>query len=287
MTGYGGGAATQPPLAISVEVVSVNRRNLEIAAAVPREWPPLERLINDRARERFARGKLSVTVRVLREGNNAALQWDEAELAATIDKLKASASAMNVPFEPSADAFIRIVLSHTGSAELPDFADCETAAAEAVDAAFAQLTEMRRNEGATLSADLTERLQRLQQAHDSIAKEAPGSVERYRDLLFQRLRQAGLELDLDDERVLREIALFTDRCDISEELTRLASHLEQGRECLDSREPVGRKLDFLCQEIHRELNTIGSKANNLAITKSVIEAKNELERFREQVQNVE
>ncbi len=287
MTGYGGGLASQPPLAIAVEVSSVNRRNLEIAVTVPREWQALEKRVTDRARERFTRGKLSITIRVDRDDDEAGLSWDEAEVKNVVERLKQTAGNLGVPFDPGGDALIRLVLSQAGATDLPELDTCLDAAQKAVDDAFTQLLQMREREGAALRTDLQQRLGRLGEAHDAITEDAPGSVERYREVLFQRLRQAGLEIDLDDERVLREIALFADRCDISEELTRLRSHLDQGLSMLDEGEPVGRKLDFLCQEIHRELNTIGSKANNLSITRTVIEAKNELERFREQVQNVE
>jgi uncharacterized protein (TIGR00255 family) len=104
---------------------------------------------------------------------------------------------------------------------------------------------------------------------------------------MKRLADAGLELDLDDERVIRELALFADRCDISEELTRLDSHFAKFRDYCDSGEPCGRPLDFLCQELFREFNTIGSKANDAAIAQTIVEAKTELEKIREQVQNVE
>ena len=113
------------------------------------------------------------------------------------------------------------------------------------------------------------------------------TVPRYRELLLSRLEQTKLDLDLSDERVLKEIALFADKCDTSEECTRLVSHFEQFRECLDEGSPVGRKLEFILQEINREFNTVGSKANQIEISRLVIEAKNELERIREQIQNVE
>jgi uncharacterized protein (TIGR00255 family) len=112
-------------------------------------------------------------------------------------------------------------------------------------------------------------------------------VPAYRELLLQRLQRAGLELDVTDERVLKEVAIFADRCDISEERTRLLSHFEQFSKCLAGGSPVGRKLDFIVQEMHRELNTMGSKASQPAISQAVIEAKNELERIREQIQNIE
>jgi uncharacterized protein (TIGR00255 family) len=112
-------------------------------------------------------------------------------------------------------------------------------------------------------------------------------VERQRELLYTRLRDAEIDLDLNDERLLKEIALFAERCDISEETTRLASHINRFREYLDTTEPVGRSLDFLCQEINREFNTIGSKANDAGIGQNVVGAKTELEKIREQVQNIE
>jgi uncharacterized protein (TIGR00255 family) len=120
-----------------------------------------------------------------------------------------------------------------------------------------------------------------------IAGIAPERPLRQRELLFKRLHEAGLEVDLSDERVAREIALFADRCDLSEELTRLASHFGKFRDYMAAAEPPGRALDFLCQEMFREFNTIGSKANDAAIAQTVVEAKTELEKIREQVQNVE
>ena len=146
---------------------------------------------------------------------------------------------------------------------------------------------MREKEGAALQADLTLRITELDSIRAGIAGHAEGTTGNYRDALLERLGQLGLELDTSDERVLKEVALFADRCDISEEITRLSSHFEQFNELLSSQEAVGRKMDFLCQEIHREFNTIGSKANHIEITRAVIDGKNELERVREQVQNIE
>jgi len=149
------------------------------------------------------------------------------------------------------------------------------------------LIAARQREGDALKRDMAARIALLKKVSVEIAPLAPTSIERYREGLHARLKQIGLEIDLNDERVLREIALFADRCDIAEELTRLASHLEQFEKILAEVGPVGRKLDFLCQEIHRELNTVGSKSQHLDITRRILDAKNELERIREQVQNVE
>jgi uncharacterized protein (TIGR00255 family) len=127
----------------------------------------------------------------------------------------------------------------------------------------------------------------LHTATEAIAQRAPQISGVYREQLMQRLRQAGLELDLSDERVLKEVALFADRCDITEEITRMRSHLSQFKDLLRSKGEIGRKAEFILQEIGREIHTIGSKANDLQISQRVIEFKNELERIREQIANVE
>jgi uncharacterized protein (TIGR00255 family) len=161
----------------------------------------------------------------------------------------------------------------------------------ALDQAVAAFVAMRAKEGGALEKDLLARNEVLLDLVFAIRKQAQGTVEAYRDALLQRLKQLNLALDLSDERLLKELALFADRADITEEMTRLESHLAQFKSTVvvarSSEEPVGRKLEFLIQEINREFNTIGSKANNIEITRSVLDAKNEVERLREQVQNVE
>ena len=146
---------------------------------------------------------------------------------------------------------------------------------------------MRAREGEALLVDFIQRGAALQRQVETVAQRAPLVPAGYREQLMRRLREAGLELDVEDDRVLREIALFADRCDVSEELTRLRSHLEQFGALLKSEAEIGRKAEFLLQEIGREVNTIGSKANDLTISRAVIELKNELERVREQMANVE
>ncbi|HEY8961378.1 MAG TPA: DUF1732 domain-containing protein [Luteolibacter sp.] len=150
-----------------------------------------------------------------------------------------------------------------------------------------QLLAMRLSEGEHLKEDLLARLAVLEAFAATISTYAPGRPARQREILLKRLREAGLDLDPNDERVLKELAVFAERCDISEELTRLSSHFRKFRDYLDAAEPPGRALDFLCQELFREFNTIGSKANDAGIAQAVVEAKTELEKVREQVQNVE
>jgi len=158
---------------------------------------------------------------------------------------------------------------------------------KALHAALAQHGRMRLREGQVLARDLRGRLGHLHRALKTIRAQAPEVTAQYRRTLLERLEQAGVGVNVDDPQILREIALFADRSDISEEITRLDSHLTQASRSLASAEPVGRSLDFLVQEMFREVNTIGSKANDLMIAQQVIEAKTELERIREQVQNLE
>jgi uncharacterized protein (TIGR00255 family) len=147
---------------------------------------------------------------------------------------------------------------------------------------------MREREGAHLAEDLMARIGTMRQSVEKIQQQAPQTAENYRKQLIERIKGAGIEnIAPDDERLLKEIVLFADRSDISEELTRLQSHFKQFEDCRKSKEPVGRTLDFLAQEMNREINTIGSKANDAVISREVVTLKTELERFREQVQNVE
>jgi uncharacterized protein (TIGR00255 family) len=158
---------------------------------------------------------------------------------------------------------------------------------KAVDEALQNMINMRLKEGVHLKADISARLDALQSMFQAAEQMAPQVVERYRDALRQRLADAGLPLLLDDERLVKEIGLFADRCDITEEITRAASHITQFRTYMDSGEPVGRPLDFLSQELFREINTMGSKANHAQLAQLVVRAKTELEKIREQVQNIE
>jgi uncharacterized protein (TIGR00255 family) len=149
------------------------------------------------------------------------------------------------------------------------------------------LVKMREKEGKFLANDLAQRLGLLETGLEQIRQSAPEILKRYREQLHTRVKEAGLEISLDDERLLKEVVFFADRCDISEEVTRLSSHLKQFRDCLKANEPVGRTLDFLAQEMGREINTIGSKANAAEISQEVVKMKAELEKIREQIQNIE
>lgn len=296
MTGYGRAGFSVGNANFTIEIASVNQRGLAVSVSAPSDWmPDAERLITSLVRECAARGKVSVALRGTTTAGSTNFTWDAAGLEESAKKLlKASQdfcakSLMEEPFKLTGETFLRLAELHrTSAASLPPFENPEVAAAIAAGTreALKRFVEMRSAEGENLEKDFRARLERLRDWAVKIRNASNGTVENYRNNLRSRLATLGLEIDLDDSRFLKEIALFADRCDIAEELTRLDSHFAQFESCL-SEEECGRKLDFICQEILREFNTIGSKANNAAVTRCVVEAKNEQERLREQVQNAE
>ncbi len=287
MTGFGRAAAPFAGHELSVQISSVNRRGLEIAASLPDEWRELETAVADRIRTSATRGRITVSVAVRAPEGRAEGLPDEVTLGRALDHLAALAAKRGIPFAPDAALLWEIAASLRNNHDLPAAADAQPALLALIDQALAGFTAMRAREGATLQADMLARVALIREHFTAIAARAPQVAAGYRENLFRRLRDAGLELDLRDERVLKEIALFADRCDIAEEITRARSHLDQLDALLRSDGEIGRKTEFLLQELGREVNTTGSKANDLAIAKLVIEAKNELERIREQIANVE
>jgi uncharacterized protein (TIGR00255 family) len=284
MTGFGRGSAALGAHSVAVQVNSVNRRGLDLSVSLPEAWEQLESSISEAVRKHVARGKVHVVVTA--EGGTGAKTWDEKSVGEALDRLKALADARNVPFEPTADLLWQIAQAGDG-VTLPDPAVAWPAVEEALRAALRGLTTMRAKEGESLLVDFLGRVEKLRHQVEAIATRAPQIAGTYREQLMQRLRTAGLELDVSDERVLKEVALFADRSDVSEEITRLRSHLGQLTELLRGGGEAGRKGEFLLQEIGREIHTIGSKANDLQISQRVIEFKNEHERIREQMANVE
>jgi len=285
MTGFGRGSAQFGTHAITVQVNSVNRRGLDLSVSLPDAWETLEGRIAEAVRKVVVRGKVHVVVEV--DGGRAGQEWDEEAVTETLDRLKQLAESRGVAFHPTPELLWQIANSQSGEGQLGEPEEAWPAVEKALHAALRGLGAMRAKEGEALLIDFLGRLGKLSAHVDAIASRAPQIAPNYREQLLQRLRTAGLELDVNDERVLKEIALFAERIDITEELTRLRSHFAQLKDLLRSDGEVGRKAEFILQEIGREVHTIGSKANDLQISQRVIECKNELERVREQMANVE
>lgn len=302
MTGFGRAARPLGDNQLTIELNAVNRRFLELSISLPKEWQSLERSMMEILRASLGRGKIHASVQLDSHAVENSLDWDRAALENSLAGLRQLADQNAVPFELNLDILLKLVLQHRGTSRLPDPAEAQPLLEEALREALASLLHMRRSEGEALCQDMEERIAFLHATRSAILQQSAQTVPNYREHLMSRLRTANLEIDLNDERVLKEVAIFADRCDITEELTRLESHLNQFAQTLRSGENsenatppsdnpsnagVGRKLEFILQEINREVNTIGAKSNRIEINKLVIEAKNEIERLREQVQNVE
>ncbi len=288
MTGFGRGSGVTDGWQAGVEISAVNRKQAEVVVQAPRELNELDARIRKAVLGVVSRGRIQVSINVERaQGAVADFRIDPVLALAFSNAFAELGKTVGYPVVPAASDFLRQPgIIAAGDGEL-DAEAAWLAVEPALTAALEQLAAMRESEGSHLKSDFLERLETLVSFARKIAAEAPGRLIRQRELLSKRLRDAGLELDPADERVVKEIALFADRCDVSEEITRLDSHFAKFREYLDATEPPGRALDFLCQELFREFNSIGSKANDASIAQTIVEAKTELEKIREQVQNVE
>ncbi len=289
MTGFGRGDALGDGVAWVVECSSVNRKALEIVASLPRELIELESAVRARASAAVSRGRVNVSVKTdAAAGSGSSLKVDYSLAEQYLNALGSLGKKFGFDQEqPHLSDLVRM----QGVFEIEEAAVAPESAwpliERALDAALAKMIAMREAEGASLHRDIEARLQALEKLLGEIAKLVPQAPLLYRKNLRQRLEEAGLPLPLDDERLVKEIALFADRCDISEEIARAASHLNQFRTLLDSKEAAGRSMDFLSQELFREFNTMGAKANLAELSHLVVTAKTEIEKIREQVQNVE
>lgn len=290
MTGYGRGDCSQDGFKIAVELSSVNRKQTEISVNLPREMEMLEAQIRDLINRAIARGRLTVRVSL-----HAGASKSSARMHLNIPLAKAYARELNrlakqlkLPGPVTLDQLARAPGVLQTDEELAVEEDFWPAVQTALKKALSQMVKMREREGAHLAQDLAKRIGVMRKAASRIQRHAPTVAERYRQQLIERIKGADLAAPgAEDERLLKEVVYFADRSDISEELTRLQSHFQQFDDGLASKQPVGRMLDFLAQEMNREVNTIGSKANDSLISREVVTLKAELERFREQAQNVE
>jgi len=290
MTGYGRGEAAQDGFKVTVELSSVNRKQAEVSAALPRELELLEAPLREAIHRVVARGRVNVRVSLhATDGKVSAGKHINVDLAkAYAAELEKLAKQLKLSGEVTLDQVLHAPGVFQTDEQLAESEDLWPTMEKALNQALAALLKMREREGAHLAKDLSMRIGVMQKAVAQVQQQVPTTAENYRRNLLERIQAAGLEnIAPDDERLLKEVVLFADRSDITEELTRLQSHFVQFADCCKTKDPVGRTLDFLAQEMNREINTIGSKANDAIISREVVTLKAELERFREQAQNVE
>ncbi|MGE4550736.1 MAG: YicC/YloC family endoribonuclease [Opitutales bacterium] len=288
MTGYGRSSFLHEAMEVSVEAASVNKRNLETLVSLPRDWQSLERDILTLTREAVARGRINLTVKARAAKTEIAeASWDEKRLREDLEHLRAFAEKEGIPYHPDASLLSRLATAQKFERSLPEPIEMAEGLKGAVQEALEAMVQTRTEEGERLEQDLKSRTSKLAGFVEELDKASEGISKLWREKLLDRLRQAELELDAGDERVLREVALFAERCDVSEELTRLRSHGELMNRIFVEEGPVGRKLEFALQEISRELNTVASKSPSTEVKRLVIQARAECEKIREQALNVE
>jgi len=290
MTGYGRARQTRNGRDITVEVRSVNNRYLDCTVKMPRAYIFAEDAVKAMVQKATSRGKVDVFITVDSLGaEETVVKVNEPLAKGYIDALRQLVQLGGGMVRDSYDA--------TDLARLPDVLtvtkaeeDLETVSADlcaVLEEALAAYTAMRETEGQKLAEDILSRLETIEALTERVEQRSPQTVAEYREKLFKRMQEVLQSTTVDESRILTEAALFADKVAVDEETVRLRSHLVQLREMIRSDVPVGRKLDFLIQETNRESNTIGSKCNDLTIAKDVVELKAEIEKIREQVQNIE
>lgn len=288
MTGFGRGEAAGEGWLVKVEMKSVNHRYLDLAPRMSRDYGRLEETVRRVVQNRLSRGRVDVSI-VVEE-----LEPQERTVKVNMPLLRGYLAALEQiqsELPKQQDITLDQILDLPGVLEPEDpEIDWEqlTALTEAaLDQALDELETMRAQEGAVLQKDILGKLAQIQEIIVLIEKKAPEVVEAYRLRLRERLRELLDGTSLTEERFLGEVAMFAERSAIDEEIVRLKSHIKQFEKTLESDEPVGRKLDFLLQEMNREVNTIGSKSSSIDIAGAVVEIKSVLEKIREQIQNIE
>lgn len=288
MTGYGRGQATVDGTDILVEIKSVNNRYYDFSARLPRMYGYLEEKLKTFMNGSISRGKIEVSVSIYNSGSKSE------EISINLDVANGYINALREANQ-SLGLTDDITLSHVSrfpevfivkkiiEYEESVWNNIKPVAEEAV----AKFVAMRETEGEKMKEDLSSRLDFILSKVEEVEKISPTTTENYRNRLYQKLKDVLSDNNIDEQRILTEAAIFSEKVAVDEETVRLRSHISQFRELLETDEPVGRKLDFLVQEMNRETNTIGSKCQNSAIAKAVVDIKCELEKIREQIQNIE
>ncbi len=287
MTGYGIGRARGEGWEVSLELKTVNHRFLDWGLRLPRNLAFLEQTIRDQVSAGIRRGHVDVFLTVKRtDASSREVRTDEALAVAYTEAAARIAEATGLQNPLTALDLMGMEGVITLDEAEMDPQQVIALCTEAISQALSQLTEMRKLEGAQLRADLSAHLEAASQLRDRISERAPGVVEDYRTRLENRIAQMVTE-QVEPQRLAQEVALMADRCAIDEEIQRLGSHIHQMNQYLDAKGEIGKKMDFLIQEMNREANTIGSKASDAAIAQMVVDLKSEIEKLREQIQNVE
>ena len=288
MTGYGRSQQTLDGREILVEIKSVNHRYFEFSARVPRAYGYLEEKLKSFLQGKVSRGKIEMGVTIYNiEGKDALIEVNSSIAKGYVDALRKANESLELKDDITLSNLIRLpdifnVIKNTEDEEVI-WNDVKIAAEEALN----NFVSMRETEGLKMREDVEQRLDYIEKLVGKVEERSPMVTEAYRERLYNKLSEILNDKKIDEQRILTEAAIFSEKTAVDEETVRLKSHINQFRSLLEINEPVGRKLDFLIQEFNRESNTIGSKAQDVEITKIVVELKSEIEKIREQIQNIE
>ena len=288
MTGYGRVKVENDLREITVELRSVNHRYLDLNIKVPRIYGYLEEMVSKQAQAAIARGKVDIFVSVrAKEGADIRVSPNMAVIQGYVDAIRKVSETYGLSDEATALSLLRLPDAMEQSKEEADADQLKAEVSAVLDQALTEYNAMREKEGARLVEDVTYRAGLIAQSVDFVEQRSPDCVEEYRQRIAARMTEILDGTELAQQRILQEAALYADKVNVTEEIVRLRSHLAQLESMLKSPVAIGRKLDFLVQEMNRETNTIGSKANDFQIAKTVVDMKAEIEKIREQIQNLE
>ena len=288
MTGYGRSRQVLDGREITVEIRSVNHRYLEYSARIPRMYGYLEEKLKTFLQSSVSRGKVEVTVTIQNlTGGDTVVQINQALAKGYLDAMRSQAEYLGLKDDLTLSTLTRFndvfTLQKLEEDQQVIWSGVEQVATQALN----QFLEMRRREGDRLKQDITQKLAVLAEHVAAVEEQSPKTVAAYRQQKQKKMEELLADRCIDQQRILMEAGLYAEKIAVDEETVRLKSHLDQFAQMMEQPGPVGRKLDFLVQEINRETNTIGSKAQDLAVTRRVVEMKSEIEKIREQIQNIE
>lgn len=288
MTGFGRANGVIGGKEYLVEIRSVNSRYCELTVKLPRSLTYLEEKLKTLIKGTVSRGKTEVYLSVTDvESRSTAVTVNTAVIKNYLEEMRRCGNELGLNDNLALSDIFRMTDAFTVIRTEADEEEIWAAVKSVAEQALAKFTEMREKEGEKLRTDVLEKLANIERMTEEVEKQSPLTTEAYRKKLYDKMTEILEDKQIDEQRILTEAAIFAEKTAVDEETVRLHSHFKQFREMCDSTEPIGRKLDFMVQELNRESNTIGSKAQDVNITKLVIEMKSEIEKIREQIQNIE
>lgn len=288
MTGFGREHIMFEGREILVEIKSVNSRYYEFSSKLPRAYGYIDEKLKTLLANKISRGKVEVSVSIFNQvGTDAEIEVNEPLARQYVEALRGVSETLNLRDDLSLTSIMRFSDVFTVKKTIEDEETVWEQVKQVAQAALDKFIAMRETEGAKMHDDIASRLQFIEDTVAKIEAQSPETTKAYREKLFAKIKSVVEDRSIDDARVLTEAAIFSEKTAVDEETVRLRSHLSQYRSLIEQDIPVGRKLDFLTQELNREVNTIGSKCQDLEITRMVVDLKSEIEKIREQIQNIE